>query len=107
MRKTCLLIAALALVAGLSAAQEKRRSSGPQISLFESVDTVKHFLATKAKQDYSDKYLNGISLHFSQGHPRKGPCWLYHFAFNEPRMGGDVCIYHFMDGEIIEFKTGP
>jgi len=79
----------------------------PEISLFDSVKTVKQFLETKAKEDYSDKYLRGVSLHFSQGHPRKGACWLYHFAFKQPRLGGDVSIYHFMDGEIVEFNHGP
>jgi len=79
----------------------------PAISLFESVKTVKQFLETKAKEDYSDKYLRGVSLHDSRGHPRKGACWLYRFAFKRPRMGGDVSIYHFMDGEIVEFHHGP
>jgi len=79
----------------------------PAISLFESVETVKEYLKTKAKEDYSDKYLHGVNLHYSRGHPRKGACWLHRFAFERPRMGGDVSIYHFMDGEIIEFHHGP
>jgi hypothetical protein len=79
----------------------------PEISLFDSVRTVRQFLEAKAKQDYSDKYLRSVALHFSEGHPRKGACWLYHFAFKRPRFGGDVSIYHFMDGEIIEFHHGP
>ncbi len=79
----------------------------PEVSLFDSVKTVKRFLDTKAKQDYSDKYLRRVSLHHSQGHPRKGTCWLYSFAFKQPRLGGDVSIYHFMDGKIVEFNHGP
>ena len=77
------------------------------MSVFDSVKTVKQFLTARAKEDYSDKYLRGATLHFSQGHPRKGACWLYNFAFKQPRFGGDVSIYHFMDGEIVEFKHGP
>ncbi len=79
----------------------------PTISLFDSVETVKRYLKTKAKEDYSDKYLHSVSLHYSKGHPRKGQCWLYGFAFKQPRFGGDVSIYHFMDGTIIEFNHGP
>jgi hypothetical protein len=106
-----------AAVAGLGSSKKPRavaplaaatvKSSEPAISLFESVNTVKEYLNTKAKEDYSDKYLHGIGLNISQGHPRKGTCWLYYFAFKQPRMGGEVSIYHFMDGEIIEFNHGP
>lgn len=95
------------LLAGVSFAQDQTGSSEPAISLFQSVEVVKEYLNSKAKQDYSDKYLHSVSYHFSEGHPRKGACWLYHFAFKQPRLGGDLSIYHFMDGEIIEFQHGP
>ena len=79
----------------------------PEITLFDSTERVEQYLKTEARQDYSDKYLHSVSYHFSNGHPRKGACWLYHFAFKTPRLGGDVSIYHFMDGQIIEFHHGP
>jgi len=82
-------------------------SAAPEITLFDSVARVRHYLETEAEQDYADKYLHSITYHFSGGHPRVGPCWLYRFAFERPRLGGDVSIYHFMDGEIIEFHHGP
>jgi hypothetical protein len=107
MRRICLAIIALAMVAASSAPVKKPKASGPKITLFQSIETVKQYLATKAKQDYSDKYLDSVCRHYSQGHPRKGDCWLYHFAYVQPRMGGEVSIYHFMDGKIIEFKHGP
>lgn len=79
----------------------------PAITLFDSVQTIKRYLETKAKEDYSDKYLHSASLHYSKGHPRKGHCWVYGFVFKQPRFGGDISIYHFMDGTIIEFQSGP
>lgn len=97
----------LLLLTGVSFAQDQIASSEPAISLFQSVEIIKEYLISKARQDYSDKYLNSVSYHFSEGHPRKGACWLYHFAFKIPRLGGSISIYHFMDGEIIEFNHGP
>ena len=82
-------------------------SSMPAISLFDSVERIKSFLKDDARQDYSDKYLSGIRLHPVDGHPRKGLAWLYTFSFKTPRLGGDISVYHYMDGEIIEFRHGP
>lgn len=95
------------LLSGASFAQDQINSSEPAISLFKSVEIIKEYLNSQAKQDYSDKYLHSVSYHYSEGHPRKGACWLYHFAFKIPRLGGSISIYHFMDGEIIEFNHGP
>ncbi|KAF1079198.1 MAG: hypothetical protein GQF41_4501 [Candidatus Rifleibacterium amylolyticum] len=102
-----MVVVTLFLLSSVSFAQDQIGSSEPAISLFKSVEIIKEYLSSKAKQDYSDKYLYSVSYHFSQGHPRKGACWLYHFAFKIPRLGGSISIYHFMDGEIIEFHHGP
>jgi hypothetical protein len=107
MKMLFMAVVTLLLLIGVSFAQDQIAFSEPAISLFQSVEIIKEYLSSKAKQDYSDKYLNSVSYHFSQGHPRKGACWLYHFAFKQPRLGGDISIYHFMDGEIIEFQHGP
>ncbi|MBF0101650.1 MAG: hypothetical protein HQK77_12155 [Desulfobacterales bacterium] len=81
--------------------------STPEISLFDSVERIKIFLKNEAKQDYSDKYLSGITLHYFDGeHPKKGLAWVYSFSFKKPRLGGDISIYHYMDGKIIEFING-
>ena len=107
MRIVYALIIVMVLLGTFAVAREDVKSYEPEITLFKSVEIVKHYLATKAKEDYSDKFLHSVSLHHSEGHPRKGFCWLYHFAFKKPRLGGDVSIYHFMDDQIIKFHHGP
>ncbi|HOR78447.1 MAG TPA: hypothetical protein PLG04_06560 [Anaerolineaceae bacterium] len=99
------LIAGLCLVAQLGA--QPPTEITPAISLFDSADAVKAFLANSAKQDYSDKFLSGIAWHYFEGHPKAGPAWVYTFAFKKPRHGGNISIYHYMDGEIVEFLHGP
>jgi hypothetical protein len=91
----------------LAKTQSQITSHEPKITLFDSVTRIEQYLKTEAKQDYSDKYLHSVRHHFADGHPRKGACWIYSFAFKTPRLGGDVSVYHFMDGEIIEFYHGP
>ena len=88
-------------------AQESIIDTTPSISLFESVEMIKSFLKDGAKQNYDDKYLSGITLQYFEGHPRKGFAWVYSFSFKKPRLGGDMSIFHFIDGEIIEFHHGP
>lgn len=82
-------------------------SAVPTVSLFDSVEHVKTFLKNGAKLDYSDKYLSGVKLAQVESVPRKGTAWVYTFSFKKPRLGGDVVIYHYMDGEMIEFTCGP
>jgi hypothetical protein len=107
MRIAYALIVAMLLPATLAVAAEDLMSYEPQITLFESVEVVKQYVARKAEGDYSDKFLRSVSLQHSEGHPRKGDCWLYHFAFKKPRLGRDISIYHFMDNKVIEFRHGP
>jgi hypothetical protein len=82
-------------------------SREPGISLFESARRIEEYLKTEAKLDYSDKYLQSVTYHYAVGHPRQGVCWLYHFAFKRPRLGGEISIYHYLDGKIMEFHHGP
>ena len=100
------LVTALLLVS-TSIGQNEVTPYEPKISLFQSVEMIGEFLRTNAKQDYSDKYLHSVTHHYSQGHPRKGACWHYSFASKRPTRGGNLSIYHFMDGQIIEFHHGP
>jgi len=86
---------------------EEVTDTTPPISLFDSVERIKTFLKDEAKQNYDDKYLSGITLKYFDGHPRKGLAWVYSFSFKRPRLGGDVSIFHYMDGQIIEFHHGP
>lgn len=89
------------------AAAPSETSAEPRIPLFDSVERVKAFLKNEAKLDYSDKYLSGVKLAQVESVPRKGTAWVYSFSFKKPRLGGDVVIYHYMDGEMIEFTCGP
>lgn len=100
---------ALAAFIGLQGAlaQEESATLSPRIPLFTSVETVKEFLNTKARLDYSRRVLVSVSLHHSTGQPRKGEAWVYSFVDDPPKLGGGVSIYHFTDGEIIEFQHGP
>jgi len=93
--------------APVTAAASARTSAEPPISLFDSVERVKAFLKNEAKLNYSDKYLSGVRLIEVDGVPKKGTAWVYSFSFKKPRLGGDIVIYHYMDGQIIEFTCGP
>ena len=99
----------LLLVACCAAPVPGQEAGGsvPAIGLFDSVERVESFLKNEAVQDYSDKYLSGIRLEYIEGHPRKGLAWVYSFSFRKPRLGGDISIFHYMDGEIVEFHHGP
>ncbi len=79
----------------------------PKITLFESVDVIRGFMKNKTKYDYSDRNLIEVSLKFLEVHPRKGGAWVYRFAHKTPTLGDDISIFHFTDGEIIEFHHGP
>lgn len=107
MKKVLLAFALIILFAGTTFADDKVGSYEPKISLFQSIEIIRNFMANDAKYVYSDYYLSSVSHHFSEGQPRKGACWLYSFAFKTPRLGGGISIYHFMDGEIVEFHHGP
>jgi hypothetical protein len=105
--KTSLLALLISVCLTATIRAQPLTDSTPAISLFDSVDRVKSFLKDEAKQDYSDKYLSRITLHYFDGHPKKGFAWVYSFSFKTPRLGGDISIYHYMDGKIIEFRHGP
>ena len=79
----------------------------PKITLFDSVDTIREFMRGETKQDYSDRNLIEVSLKFMEGHPRKGEAWVYRFGHKIPTRGTYLSIFHFTDGEIIEFLEGP
>ena len=99
------LISGLCLVAYVGA--QPPQEFTPTISLYDSVDAVKAFLANSAKQDYSDKYPSKVALQYFEGHPKQGQAWVYTFSFKRPQRGGDISIFHYMDGEILEFNHGP
>lgn len=107
MKTIFLAIVATLLFMEPSLGDDDVNSHEPEILFFQSVEIIREYLKTEATQDYSDMYLHSVRYLYSRGHPREGACWLYSFAFKEPRLGGDISIYHFTDGEIIEFHHGP
>jgi hypothetical protein len=104
-------ILAIIFISGLCltapAMAEPPAEISPAISLFDSANAVKAFLVTTAKMDYSDKYPSKVALQYFDGNPKQGLAWVYTFSFKRPQRGGDISIFHFMDGEIQEFHHGP
>lgn len=104
-------IVALMCISGLclttTAVAEPPTEITPEISLFDSANSVKAFLATSAQLDYSDKYPSKVALQYFDGNPKRGLAWVYTFSFKRPQRGSDFSIFHFMDGEILEFHHGP
>ena len=82
------------------------QSYEPEITLFESVDTVRQFMTTETEFHYSDRNLVEVSLKMIDGHPRKGEAWVYRFTHQIPKRGDDLSIFHYTDGQIIEFSHG-
>ena len=105
--KTAILALLISVCLTATIRAQPLTDSTPAISLFDSVDRIKIFLKNEAKLEYSDKYLSGITLRYFDGHPKKGFAWVYSFSYKTPRLGGDISIYHYMDGIIIEFRHGP
>ena len=101
------ILASLSFTVLLPAQTNQIPDTTPAISLFDSVEKLKAFLKKDAKVDYSDKYLVQISLKSFESHPKSGIAWVYSFAFKKPQFGGGVSIFHYMDGEIVEFQHGP
>ncbi|WFB37325.1 hypothetical protein P3T73_06065 [Kiritimatiellota bacterium B12222] len=107
--KKILLITFLLLSLSLTTYSQEAsvQARQPDITFFESVDTIREFMSKKTKFDYSDRNLIEVSLKFIDGHPRKGEAWVYRFGHKIPKRGNDLSIFHFTDGEIIEFHHGP
>ncbi len=79
----------------------------PEITLFESVEIIQEYLKGKTKYDYSDRNLSGVTIKYFESHPKKGMAWVYQFSHRIPTLGNDLSIFHYTDGEIIEFHSGP
>ena len=78
----------------------------PDMAIFDSIAHIRKFIASKAKQNYSNMKLTRISLESCDGVPRRGAAYVYFFnSMTVGRMPA-LCIYHFIDGEIIETSTG-
>jgi hypothetical protein len=103
------LILVLCFLAGgvPSVFSQTATDTSPPIPLFDSVERVRSFLAEEAEEDYTGMYLSGITLHYFESTPREGLAWVYSYSFRIPRLGGEICICHFMDGTILEYRLGP
>ena len=78
-----------------------------KMSLFESTQVIHKFLSGKTKNNYTGKYLTRVSLEFCESHPKKGFAYVYFFNNRGGRLGGELTIHHFIDGEIFEAGVGP
>ena len=79
----------------------------PGISLVESIEKVAAFLKGKPPSRYTDKYLSSVSIRYIESVPKKGRAWVHVYSRRQPGLGGDISIYHYMDGSIVEFAHGP
>ena len=77
-----------------------------EISLFESVEIVKDYIKEKNVK-LNGMYLHSITLQYMEGHPKKDYCWHYAWNHKKPRIGGEMSLYHFMDGVIQVQHHGP
>ena len=77
-----------------------------EITLFESIEKVKEYIE-KNNLKFEGMYLHGVTLQYIKGHPKKGLCWHYAWNFKKPRRGGEISIFHYMDGIIKVHNHGP
>ena len=78
-----------------------------KMSLFESTQVIHKFLSGRTKNNYTGKYLTRVSLEFCESHPKEGFAYVYFFNNQGGRLGGELTIHHFIDGEIFEDGVGP
>ena len=107
MKKTLsVIVAAIIALHSLSFGMEQG-DRNPEMSLFESTNVIHTFLSGSTKYNYGDKRLTRVSLEYCEDHPQKGFAYVYFFNNRAGKIGGELTIYHFMDGEIFEIGVGP
>jgi len=110
MKKRAILICisvALAFQNVIFAEGRVSQSATPELSLFDSINVIRKFLSGTTQYNYADKNLTRVSLEYSESHPRNGFAYVYFFNNREVVMGGELTIYHYMDGKIFELTVGP
>ena len=101
-------IAIVAIIALHSLGFATEQGDGSRdMSLFESTNVIRKFLSGSPKYNYSDKRLTRVSLEYCEEDPQKGFAYVYFFNNRGGRIGGELTIYHFMDGKIFERGVGP
>ncbi|MCD4779784.1 MAG: hypothetical protein K8S27_04455 [Candidatus Omnitrophica bacterium] len=116
MRKLIILFILTLLVISVKAIAEDRKDEkidtsviqgiDLEITLFESIEKVKEYIE-KNNLKFEGMYLHGVTFQYIKGHPKKGFCWHYAWNYKKPRMGGEISIFHYMDGTIIVQHHGP
>jgi hypothetical protein len=77
-----------------------------EITLFESMEIIKNYIKEKNLK-FEGMYLHSVTLEYIKEHPKKGLCWHYAWRFKIPSRGGEISIFHYMDGTIIVHHHGP
>jgi hypothetical protein len=113
-----ILLLALLLLWPVSASGSEAKSTGvpadsPAISLADAVEMAQAFVA-RAGADVGDQYIHAARLEYEDGsriYPdgkrRKGQYWYVHWRWARPRLGGEISVRVFMDGEILLERHGP
>jgi len=104
------------LAGGASGSEAKGASvlaDSPAISLAHAVEMAQAYVA-RAGVDLGDQFVHAVRLKFEDGsriYPdgkrRKGQYWYVHWRWARPRLGGEISVRVFMDGEILLERHGP
>ena len=112
------LLLALLLLWPVGASGSEAKSAGiladsPAIPLTGAVEMAQAFVA-RAGVDLGDQYVHAVRLEYEDGsriYPdgkrRRGQYWYVHWRWASPRLGGDISVRVFMDGEILLERHGP
>jgi hypothetical protein len=106
-----LLLCWIIVAAGLATAE--KASGDPQLDLHQALDIAEAQLR-EAGVELSGMRLQAALLDYDDGsrvYPdgkkRRGPFWYIHWGWSQPRLGGDISVRVFMDGDAVVERHGP
>lgn len=112
MKARLLFLLCWMVVAGFLATAEKALGD-PALSLRQALDIAEARLR-EAGVELSEMCLQAASLDYDDGsriYPdgkkRRGQFWYIHWAWSQPKLGGDVSVRVFMDGDAVVERHGP
>jgi hypothetical protein len=88
-------------------------TDSPAISLAGAIEMAQTYVA-RAGVDLGDQFVHAVRLEYEDGtriYPdgkrRRGQYWYVHWRWARPRLGGEISVRVFMDGEILLERHGP
>jgi hypothetical protein len=98
--KFCGLFPALCL----ENAEMETAGGGPPLSLERALETAQAYAKTGGI-DTSGQYVNSVSLQYDED--AKSLYWLVQWMWSKPRMGGELGVRVYMDGQVVLARVGP